>query len=248
MDEARSHRFLFYTPDLEPSSRSVELDGDEFHHLSRVLRMSPGETAYATNGRGALARCRVEDLAKNRARLAVLEIDPGAPPERAVTLALALLRKDAFERAVEQCTELGIACCIPFISERSYLRTYSSDFMTRLRRIALSAMKQSFRTLLPEVEDVAVFDAIAERVGEASAAIMGDGDGGPLEGALSRGSLLIVIGPEGGLSETERARLGRAGCRPVRVSENRLRSETAAAALVALALSKSDPARNPSVD
>ena len=210
--------------------------------------MSAGETAYATNGRGLLARCRLEHLTRDTARLAVLEMEETAPPVRPVTLALALLRKDSFERAVEQCTELGIASCVPFVSERSHVRRYSPEFMVRLRRIALSAMKQSFRAFLPDVEDVTGFDAVAARLRESSSAIRGDSAGGTVSAVPVEGPLWILVGPEGGLTENERARLDEAGVRPVRVSRNRLRSETAAAVLVALALAGPDGPRLASVD
>lgn len=248
MQEPNAHRFLFYTDRLDARSRSVDLEGDEFHHLSRVLRMTKGETAYATDGRGLLARCRLERLARGSAELSVLEIGETAPPKRPVVLALALLRKDSFERAIEQCTELGIAACVPFVSERSHVRGYSPEFMMRLRKIALAAMKQSFRVFLPEIEEVADFDAVASRVRESSWAVLGDAGGETPDFGPAKEALWIVVGPEGGLSEDERARLGEAGVRPVRVSLNRLRSETAAASLVALALSSADRPRLSSVD
>jgi 16S rRNA (uracil1498-N3)-methyltransferase len=248
MREPEAHRFLFYSERLDARSRSVELEGDELHHLSRVLRMKKGEIAYATNGRGLLARCRLERVARGAADLAVLETEETAPPERPVVLALALLRKDSFERAVEQCTELGIAACVPFVSERSHVRGYSPEFMVRLRRIALTAMKQSFRVFLPEVAEVAEFDAVTARIRESSWAVLGDSGGGAPDFGPAGGELWIVVGPEGGLSEDERARLGEAGVRPVRVSLNRLRSETAAASLVALALSPAGRPRVSSAD
>jgi 16S rRNA (uracil1498-N3)-methyltransferase len=236
MRESDAHRFLFYAERLDARSRSVEIAGDEFHHLSRVLRMKSGEFAYATNGRGLLARCRLERLGREAAELEVIEVRVTAPRARRVVLALALLRKESFERAVEQCTELGIAACVPFVSERSRVSAYSREFMVRLRRIALAAMKQSFRLFLPEIEEAAPFDDVITRLGASPRAVVGDARGGVPDFGPEEGAVWIVVGPEGGLSEDERARLVRANVRPVRVSSNRLRSETAAASLTALAL------------
>lgn len=240
MEVPSAHRFLFYAGDLEPSNRSIELEGDECHHLSRVVRMGVGETVYATNGRGTLARCRIDESTRNAARLSVLEIEESDLPERTVTLALALLRKDAFERAIEQCTELGITSLVPFVSRKSHVQRYSPEFIVRLRRIALAAMKQSFRSFLPEVEAVAEFDDVVARVRGAGVAIVGDSGGDSLGGELPPGPLVIVVGPEGGFADEERVRLGEAGARPVRASQHRLRSETAAVSLVALALSAAE--------
>lgn len=202
--------------------------------------MGVGETVYATNGRGALARCRIEESTRNAATLTVLEVEESGIPERTVTLALALLRKDAFERAVEQCTELGITSFVPFVSRKSHVQRYSPEFVVRLRRIALAAMKQSFRSFLPEVEAAAEFDDVIARARGAGVAIVGDSGGDPVGGALPRGPLVIVVGPEGGFTDEERVRLREALVRPVRASQNRLRSETAAAILVAFALSAAE--------
>ena len=248
MEGPSAHRFLFYSKELEPSSRSIELEGDERHHLSRVLRMGVGETVYATNGRGSLARCRIEESTRKAARLSVLEVEESGLPERPVTLALALLRKDAFERAVEQCTELGISSLVPFVSRKSHVQSYSEEFLVRLRRIALAAMKQSFRTFLPEVEIVADFDDVVALARGAGFAMVGDSGGDSVRGALPPGPLVIVVGPEGGFADEERVRLREAGVRPVRASENRLRSETAAACLVALALSAAESRESHAVD
>jgi 16S rRNA (uracil1498-N3)-methyltransferase len=248
MREPRAHRFLFYEPLLGDASGSFELAGEEFHHLARVLRSSPGETIYATDGRGVLARCRVERVSRAAASVVVEEIETSASPDRPVTLALALLRKDAFERAVEQCTELGIRSLLPFVSERSHVRAYSPEFMVRLRRIALSAMKQSFRSILPEIGEPVSFDAAAAALRAAPRAVLGDAEGGEADFGPAGGELWVVVGPEGGLSESERARLDEAGVLPVRASPHRLRSETAAAALVALAVSLERRPRRSSAD
>jgi 16S rRNA (uracil1498-N3)-methyltransferase len=231
------HRFLFYASEAAPASVSVEVTGDEYHHMARVLRLPVGEVAYVTNGRGVILRCRIEEFSRGATRLSVLGVEEDAPHPRPVTLALALLRKEAFERAVEQCTELGITECLPFVSERSHLKGYSAAFVDRLRRVALSAAKQSFRSYVPGIADAVAFEHLLPRVREATLAVVGDEGGGPLGAVPSRGDILVIVGPEGGLVPSERARLSSAGAVLSRVSDHRLRSGTAAAALVAAALS-----------
>jgi len=140
-------------------------------------------------------------------------------------------------QALDQCTELGITRCIPFASEKSRIQAYSPIFIERLRRVALSAMKQSFRSVLPEVAPAASFEGLLVRAKEAAVVLVGDAAGASAREFRRDGPLLIIVGPEGGFTESERHALHGAGARSVSVSRFRLRSETAAASLVALALS-----------
>lgn len=238
MNGAPSHRFLFFSGEASADSRSIALSGPEHHHLSRVLRMTPGDTVYVTNGRGVILRCRVQDVDRREARLQVLGVEERESGARPVILALALLRKDAFERAVELCTELGISECLPFISERSHLKTYSDAYMKRLRRLSFSAAKQSFRSVMPPVEDPVTFDGLLLRLSRTPVVIVGDDGGAPPRSVETAGAVTVVVGPEGGLSERERAALAEAGARPIRVGRHRLRSETAAAALVSIVVAE----------
>lgn len=232
-----AHRFLFYASDFERSADRIALTGDEHHHLSRVLRMGAGATVYVTNGRGTIARCVIEEAGSRATGLAVAGIEEDNSIPRPVTLALALLKKDAFVRAVDQCSELGMTRCLPFESGKSHVKGYSPVFIERLRRVALSAMKQSFRSVLPEIDPVTSFDDLLARAKETTAVVVGDSEG-RVSWAVARDEpLMIVVGPEGGLTDRERAALAAAGARPVSISPFRLRSETAAASLVTLAFS-----------
>ncbi len=236
MNGESAHRFLFYSSEVDASSESIDMTGDEHHHITHVLRMPVGEIVYVTSGRGVIVRCRIEKSGRRATRLKVLGIEETHAPLRSVTLALAALRKEAFERAVEQCTQLGVTTCLPFVCERSHVKRYSAAFIDRLRRVAVSAAKQSFRPLFPEIESAIAFDELLPRVGATSIAVVGDTDGQPLERLSSGGSLMVIVGPEGGLTGSERAALAASGARFVSVSRNRLRSETAAVALVSVAL------------
>jgi 16S rRNA (uracil1498-N3)-methyltransferase len=132
-------------------------------------------------------------------------------------------------RSVDQCTELGITSCIPFESEKTHI--------DRLRRVALSAMKQSFRSVLPDIDSAIRFDDLLARAQETAVVIVGDSTAGSPGMVAHDRPLMIVVGPEGGLTDRERGALAAVGARAVSVSPFRLRSETAAASLVALAFS-----------
>jgi len=141
----------------------------------------------------------------------------------------------AFERAVEQCTELGITAFVPFISERSHLQSYSGAFVERLRRLSCSAAKQAFRPTVPSVETPIPFEALLARASSAQV-LLADESGEALGDIAGTGPLMLLVGPESGLASSEEKALVDVGARKIRVSRRRLRSETAAAALVSIAL------------
>ncbi|MEE9268677.1 MAG: RsmE family RNA methyltransferase [Candidatus Krumholzibacteria bacterium] len=235
-----AHHFLYYSQELEKDSARIDITGDEHHHLHRVLRKRCGDTVYITNGRGIIVCGTVETVGDTTTEVRVIGTVEERTPEQAVTLALACLKKDAFDQAVRQCTELGITRCLPFAADLSHLTDYSDAYLERLRRVVLSAMKQSFRSILPSIERVAPFERLLREAREHAVIVAGDADGQPLKPLHERpGRLLIVVGPEAGLSGDEKRQLEKCGCEFVSVSAYRLRSETSAAALTAALLAPS---------
>jgi 16S rRNA (uracil1498-N3)-methyltransferase len=237
-----SHWFLFFARELTIDSETVELRGDEHHHLARALRKRPGDVVYATNGRGVMLHCRVESTEMDRTHLSKIEVVLDERPGPGITLALACLKKESFVRAVEQCTELGMTRCIPYHSAKCHLGGYSAAFVERLRRVALSAMKQSFRATLPEIEPCTDFDGLSGRMEKGGTVIVGRAGAPPLAPPAAGGELLIVIGPEGGFSDEEWRCLEGTASVVRSISRYRLRSETAAAAMVAALAGRAGPA------
>jgi len=228
-----SHRFLFYAPSLAPEDDLVTIDRDEHHHLSRVLRMKPGETVFATNGAGLIVSGRVQDIGADTTVCSVVDVVSRTEGSRRVTLALALIAKTRFEQAFEQCVELGITECIPLVSANSQIKSYGSGFIRRLDRIALAAMKQSFRSTLPVVTPPAGFDEVVARCQSAANVVVGSADAPALSHLNEGGDVIVIVGPEAGLSGDETGALARAGAAFASTSRHRLRSETAAVTLVA---------------
>lgn len=226
------HEFLFYAPELNPGDADVTLTGEEHRHLTRVLRFSVGDETSVTNGRGLIVRARITDIERDATKLSVestLRDDVDFPH---VCLALALIKKDRFEQAVEQCVELGATAFRPFVAERSHLREVGDGFVERLQRIAVSAMKQSLHSILPEIHAPMTFPDLVAATESYGTIIAGDQDTGtPLPAAA--GSTLVIVGPEAGFTAAEQVALTSAGTVFAAISPYRLRSETAAAALVA---------------
>jgi len=226
-----SHRFLFYDADTGPQSTAVTLSGDEHRHLAHALRCSPDDVVFVTNGRGLILECRVAEVTRTTTVAEVVSVVEDKPPAHELVLALGTIKKDRFEQAFEQCIELGITRCVPFRSSKTNIKPYPSDFMVRLHKIAVAAVKQSFRSYLPQVVETVPFDTIVSAAQKFDRTLVGHWAAPPPR-KWGKESTLIVVGPEGGLTESELEALTDAGAETAGVSPHRLRSETAAVALV----------------
>ncbi len=196
------------------------LDPDDRHHLERVLRLRNGDPVSVTDGAGAWRWCRF-----GAALVPDGEIECVPPPAPPITVAFALVKGQKPELVVQKLTELGVDEIIPFVAERSVVRwddERARRNTERLRRVAAEAAMQSRRVWLPEVQEVTTFDDLAG--GGALLAADRDGAAPTLERPA------VMIGPEGGWSDAERARFnGTVGLGP-----SVLRAETAAFAAAAM--------------
>lgn len=202
------------------------LGAADVHHLRRVLRVRPGQPVTATDGRGRWRPCR---FPADDDRLLIdgdVRVAPVAPFP--VTIAFAVLKGDRNDLVVQKLTELGADRIVPMTTERTVVRwtpERAAAQAKRWERIVEEAVMQSRRTTVPIVEPLRTFAEVATRPGAKLAA--------PGGGPLVADSGPILIGPEGGWSETE---LERPLCR-VGIGENVLRAETAAIVACALTVS-----------
>ena len=205
--------------DVEPAGGTLDLDAEDAHHLTSVLRLRPGQVVGATDGRGGYRRCRL-------AGRALLEADGPATYEArrapALTVAFAPVKGDRPEWAVQKLTELGVDRIVLIEAERSVVRwddKRAAGHLDRLRRVARAAVMQSRQCWLPEVTGVVPLGAV---LGGAGVAVADMGGRAPWPGLHT-----VVIGPEGGWTPAERAAAGPA---VVGLGGPVLRAETAAVA------------------
>ncbi|HET7014813.1 MAG TPA: 16S rRNA (uracil(1498)-N(3))-methyltransferase [Streptosporangiaceae bacterium] len=218
----------------------VTLAGPEGRHATVVRRLAVGEPVDLTDGNGLVAHCVVVAARTGELDLAVRarRIEPA--PRHRVVVVQAILKGDRGELAVELMTEVGVDVIVPWAAERCVAR-WSSDragkALTRLRSTAREAAKQSRRARFPEVTDQADLAQVAARVSRAQLALLLDpaaesrladaelpADAGPADG-----DIVLIVGPEGGVSETETKRLVQAGAVPARLGPSVLRASTAGA-------------------
>lgn len=245
----------FFCPQIAPGS--VVLPPDEAHHALTVLRGKAGREIALFDGAGTVAdaviseQSRRGDAAHEKGRLRVEVKSVYTRPfdlAYRITLAVAMIKPPRQAYLIEKCTELGAAAIWPVIGERSVARP-SKAATDKWSRRAIEAAKQCHRAWVPEVAAPIGFAECLERLGEfdASAVALAESATLPFLNFLSsfaRGaSLVVLIGPEGGWSDTEQQQAVAAGAVPVTLGPTVLRTETAGVAVCAAAAlcTASDP-------
>jgi 16S rRNA (uracil1498-N3)-methyltransferase len=228
---------LFLVDALPAGDRAV-LDGPEGRHAAAVKRLRAGEAVLLADGRGGLAHATVAAAGHDTVELTIGDRTVLAPPAPRVLLAQALVKGDRGELAVEMATEAGVDGILPWRASRCVARwddgPRGDKALARWRSTVREAAKQARRPWLPVVEEPVTTEALAHRVaGAAGALVLHEGATArlaELAGDLpAAGDLLLVVGPEGGVSDAEIEALTAAGARPVRLGHEVLRASTAAA-------------------
>ncbi len=219
------HRF--YAPDI---STTMLLPDEEAQHCVRVLRLKEGETIEVVDGKGHLYLCHILTANAKNCAVAIDETIDVAPHWGCrITVAVAPTKNmDRMEWLAEKVTEMGVDRIVPLLcrySERKVLKT------ERLRKILVSAMKQSLKATLPQLDEltpIADFIKNAPRGQRFIAYCDPEIPRRDFVKEYSKGSdVTIMIGPEGDFSQPEiRAALD-AGFIPVTLGDSRLRTETA---------------------
>lgn len=227
--------------DALPAGDQTVLDGPEGRHAAAVRRLTPGEELVIADGRGEAAACVVETVqGKESLTLHVQRrwTEPLQQPR--IVLAQALIKGDRGELAVELATETGVDAIVPWRAGRSIVKwedgPRGAKALRRWRSTAREAAKQSRRARLPEVAEPVNTRQLVELVTKSAATLVLDAAAGPGLGDLelpAEGDLVLVVGPEGGISESESDALRAAGAQVVRLGPTVLRASTAAAAAIA---------------
>jgi 16S rRNA (uracil1498-N3)-methyltransferase len=235
---------FFYVPPDHVHGDYLELEGDEVVHLSHVMRKKPGESIIVVDGAGCAYRVLIETIDRRTARC---RIDARQPrfhePALQLTVGIALLKHPAaMDYAVEKLTEIGVGSIMPMVTARTITRHARTE---RWQKLALAAMKQSGRCVLPIVAETAGFADIIGNCAPADARLI------PHEAVRSphiadsitggEKSAAILIGPEGGFTDAEISEARQAGFEPVSLGERRLRAETAAVVAAAFTLRSRQP-------
>ncbi|MFE6283531.1 16S rRNA (uracil(1498)-N(3))-methyltransferase [Streptomyces sp. NPDC057877] len=237
---------VFVVEELDRVGAELVLDGPEGRHAVSVKRLRPGEEVVLTDGHGRWTEGVVK-AAEGKDRLVVSELaavreEPEARPR--ITVVQALPKGDRGELAVETMTEVGVDAIVPWAAARCITQWKGERGLKALgkwRATAREAGKQSRRVRFPEVADAATSTQVASLLADADfAAVLHESGDAPLATAElpTEGDIVLVVGPEGGVSPEELALFTRAGARPYRLGRSVLRTSTAGTAATALLLGR----------
>jgi 16S rRNA (uracil1498-N3)-methyltransferase len=224
----------------------VVLSGAEGRHAATVRRLAAGERVDVTDGDGTVAECVVTGTGPDVLELAVLARRTDPPPSPRIVVVQAIPKGDRGELAVEIMTEVGVDVVVPWAAERCVARWHGDRgqrALARWRGTAIQAAKQARRARFPVIAAPADTTAVAGLAAAASLAIVLD-PGGPAGlrslPVPSRGDVVVVVGPEGGVSPAESAQLRCSGAVSARLGPTVLRASSAGAVAAALLLSAGD--------
>lgn len=223
---------------------TVTLDGPEGHHAAVVRRIRVGEQIALTDGRGSTAVVTVTSTDKTSLSATVDSMTVTELPATRVVVVQAIPKGDRGDLAVEMLTEVGVDLIVPWQAARCVAQ-WKGDKATKAvekwRTTAREAAKQARRSWFPEVAELADTAEVARLLeGAGVPVVLHEAASGPLADIPipGRAEIVIVVGPEGGISEEELAAFAAVGAEPVRMGSSVLRSSTAGVAAAAALLSR----------
>lgn len=217
----------------------VELTGPEGRHAATVRRVGVGEQLDLTDGSGLRVRARVREVGADRLTLEALSVtvDPESAPR--LVLVQALAKGDRGELACELATEVGVDEIVPWAAQRCIVRwegARGEKALARWRSSAREAAKQSRRARHPVLADPVTTGVLLDRVQAAQCFVLHERATEALATVAlpAVGDVLLVVGPEGGITDAELGELHAAGATAVRLGASILRTSTAGAAAAAV--------------
>ena len=234
----------FYVPLSQIRADIATITDSEHHHLRNVLRITTGETVRIIDGQGNVYTGEVHDTeTKNvlsEVKILNHEFHPSVPPS--MTLCQGLPKNDKMELILQKTTEIGVTQIVPLHTEYA-LQKPSRNRYERWHRVVISATKQSKRAWLPELRDPQTFQESLTQLDHFSLRLLLNPDPHQalhtqhirevLRKTPQATTIALLVGPEGGFSDTEISAAIENGCVPVTLGTNILRTETAAIVAVA---------------
>jgi 16S rRNA (uracil1498-N3)-methyltransferase len=236
---------VFLADRAELQQDVIVLSGAEGRHAAAVRRLRPGERADVADGAGLIAECVVTAHSALGLELAVRARREVPRPDPQITVVQAIPKGDRGELAVEEMTEVGVDRIMPWAAARCvpvWRAERGARSLTRWRVTAREAAKQSRRAWIPEVTEPVSATDVAQVITKAASAIVLEPGASQRLGRVTppeSGDLVVIVGPEGGITDEEHAAFRAAGATPCRLGPTVLRTSTAGAVAAAVLLSHS---------
>lgn len=231
----------FFIDPADITGETAVLKGAEAHHLSRVLRLCPGDPLTLFDGTGKRYTGRLERISSSQAMVAILAQHLDPPPLVRLHLGQALLKGQKMDIVLQKATELGLDGIWPFVSEHGLKKTQDDTKSERWQRIILEACKQCDRASPPEIHPVRELGQLLTTPPDCTLKLMfWEQETRQDLASLLAGqqkkieSAIFLIGPEGGFAPHEAAAAKENGFTSVSLGPRLLRAETASLAAAAI--------------
>jgi 16S rRNA (uracil1498-N3)-methyltransferase len=230
---------VYVAEPLSPGRRHT-IEGDSANHIARVLRLDPGDALTVFDGRGGEYAARIEAIRKGGV---IVELQERSASSResplALTLAQGVSRGERMDWVVQKATELGVTRIVPVLTERTVVKLDARQAERKRahwRGIAVAACEQSGRERIPDVAAPLGLQEFLQGIDSGATRLLLSPTGTQRVADLrtAAGGIVVLIGPEGGLAQTEQRAAVAAGFRAVRLGPRVLRTETAAVAALTL--------------
>lgn len=221
---------IFYTAPKNIIGNQLQLTGQEARHAAKVLRFNVGDTLFASDGKGNLYKTSIISISKSSVSAEIEETHFESEPEIKKVLAFGAIKKrDRLEFAVEKAVELDAWEICIFDADHSERSRINEE---RLESIALSAFKQSKRKWLPEIIVKKSMDEVLKHYTDHHLVLAHMEEEATQPSPLQKEENLLMIGPEGGFSDREIELAKARQAEFISLGNNRLRAETAVAAML----------------
>lgn len=239
------HWESFYVHPKNVQGNELVLSEEETHHLSHVLRKNKGDIIWVVDGEGTGYEVKILYISQSSVRGKIIKTRRRiGEPIAEINLAQGVLKGDRFDWLVEKVTEIGIRKIIPFTSENA-VTVAGPQKIARWKRIAMASMKQSGRSILPDIGSAMTFKQVVSLGSNCNYRLIAYNNPESVSIAtleskhqITKNKALLVVGPEGGFTEEEIEQAVEHGFDPVTLGPRRLRAETAGVVISSLILSK----------
>ena len=236
---------------MSSGDESVVLPRDEAEHLTRVLRLGAGDTITVFDGRGQEFLARVVTAARRDVRVQLVSrIEAAAEASIPLTLVQAVLKADKMDEIVRDAVMLGVAAVQPVVTARTETTVAAllrGARVERWQRVALASVKQSRRAVVPEIRTPLSFEtwlsepqpAMTVMLVEPAVRLKPDTAGAAeslssMRDQQAPADAALVVGPEGGWTDEERAAARARGCRLVTLGQRTLRADAVPVAAISV--------------
>ena len=218
---------LFFVPDLPTQvGASYSFNSEDANHAIKVLRIEVGESFRVSDGNGGWANVQVTEVTKRSLETTVLEVGRQEPLEIQFTVVQALPKSDRAKEAVELLTEAGADVIVPWLANRSISRT---EVISKFATTAREASKQSRRLFIPQLHETVREKGVIELIKSADLALVFHESAQVklseiITPQTKAKKVVVVIGPEGGITDDELATFAAAGAHVAGLGRPILRS------------------------